>query len=378
MHFNMPLSCSVCSKTSPAFLAFILAGMAVPVHGWWDTGHEHITVGAIDHLPQPLRGFFQANLEEVRDRSGFEPPGRHYINIDLYPEFFAGTFPRDVNDLIAIYGDNWVTSAGKGPWTFANYVEQLSAAMAAAQTLEDWNNLLRIAAAQAHYIEDLHNPLHLTANYDGQLTDNDGIHARYEGAMIESHLGELTFAPAVAQYLPSVTDFVFDGIDEHYPYVADILAADDQFPQPYNTAYYDGLWAETGIFTQQLFQEASEAVASSWYTAWIDAGSPKTFLEYGADFNADGQVDSADLSEWKNAFGTGVSGDADGDGDSDGQDFLIWQREYGAGAGLTVASVAVPEPGAIAILVTTLLAKPRAGRRRPSCGRRATRGEIRR
>lgn len=68
-----------------------------------------------------------------------------------------------------------------------------------------------------------------------------------------------------------------------------------------------------------------------------------------ADFDGDGDVDSADLTEWRNGFGTpaGASsgdGDADTDGDVDGRDFLAWQRRLGSNPGTAPAVAAVPEP----------------------------------
>lgn len=306
-------------------------------------------------MPQPLRGFFEANLVQIRDQSGQEPPGQHYIHMDDYPEFFTGTFPRDINELIAIYGTSTVNGNGKAPWTFASYVQSLTSAMAAAAGPEDWAGLIPIAAAQAHYIEDLHNPLHLTYNYDGQYTGNGGIHARYEGEMIVRHLSQLTFEAAPAQYLPDVVDFVFDEIEEHYYFLDDILAADDASPRSSATEYYNSMWSETGAFTQMLFQEASGAVASSWYSAWINAGSPRTFLEYSADFTADGQVNGEDLLEWQSAYGiTGVA-DADGDGDSDGRDFLAWQRQYASGTAVVANSSALPEPSAMVMAGVAML-----------------------
>jgi hypothetical protein len=322
----------------------LLSLPAAPAHGWGRTGHEHITEGAIGHLPLPLRGFFAAHESDVVEMAGDEPPGSHWIDIDYYPEFFAGTFPRDVNMLIAKYGSSTVNSIGMGPWTYANYVTSLSQAMAAAQTPTAWNNLLGTAAAMAHYIEDLHNPLHLTLNYDGQLTGNDGIHSRYESSMISRFQNQLVFTPAAAQHLPSPIDFVFDGIDQHYGFVDDIMTADDLAPHNSgNTAYYNSMWAQTGAFTKVLFQEASVAVASSWYTAWVNAGSPRTFLSYAADFQADGDVDGGDLDVWRQSFGTNSVADADGNGVSDGADFLMWQRQRTP----AVASASnVPEPAA--------------------------------
>ncbi len=230
-----------------------------------------------------------------------EPPGSHYIDIDNYPSFFTGDFPRAYEDAIALYGESFVRAQGTGPWTFVDHVESLTYLMAAAADADDWEELLNTAAVQAHYIEDLHNPFHLTRNYNGQFTGNLGIHARYEGEMIVRHFDEVTFSPSSAEYLPSLLDFVFDGIDDHYPYIEDVLAADDRYAGLPTNEYYAGMWADTGEFTRELLQEASEAVADSWYTAWIDAGSPTTFLPVAeGDFNGDGYID--------------------------GQDFLIWQR----------------------------------------------------
>lgn len=55
------------------------------------------------------------------------------------------------------------------------------------------------------------------------------------------------------------------------------------------------------------------------------------------DFDGDGDVDQADLTKWKNEFGTNY----------DGNDFLAWQRNFGFGVPATPASAAVPEPSAL-------------------------------
>jgi hypothetical protein len=67
-----------------------------------------------------------------------------------------------------------------------------------------------------------------------------------------------------------------------------------------------------------------------------------------ADFDADGDVDGADLALWSAGFGTigtatHMQGDADADLDADGADFLVWQQDLGNGATLATAA-AVPEP----------------------------------
>jgi hypothetical protein len=65
------------------------------------------------------------------------------------------------------------------------------------------------------------------------------------------------------------------------------------------------------------------------------------------DFNADGAVNGADLTDnitgWKARFGV----------DLDGNDFLAWQRNLGATAATAVAS-SVPEPAAWQLYAVSL------------------------
>jgi hypothetical protein len=81
---------------------------------------------------------------------------------------------------------------------------------------------------------------------------------------------------------------------------------------------------------------------------------------YAADFNGDGMVDGADLAAWAAAFGEGDDGDIDSDGDTDGVDFLAWQRRVTSGSpGAATDGAAVPEPEALAMLLTAALVRRR-------------------
>lgn len=351
-------------RTQIVFFALLFAachlGAASTAHAWGGVGHSHITGGAIPHLPQPLRSFFEANQVAIKDQASDEPPGRHYIDIDVYPEFEAGTFPRDVDVLIAKYGYSYVESVGMGPWTYEGYVEQLTGLMASAKTKQDWLNLIPVAAAQAHYIEDMHNPLHLTENYNGQLSGNNGVHARYESTMVSRNLSSLTFAVANAEFESSVIDDVFDGIEVHYEFVDDIMAADTAARASagsYNTAYYNSMWSQTGAFTRVLFQEASEAVADGWYTAWVNAGSPIPNLGLSGDFTGDNIIDAADYTAWRDRMGTSTALMNDPTPASvSAADYDYWKSHFGQSVGGAATSYgAVPEPSSAAILMLALL-----------------------
>ncbi len=82
------------------------------------------------------------------------------------------------------------------------------------------------------------------------------------------------------------------------------------------------------------------------------------------DFDTDGDVDGADLNEWRFDYALNADSDADGDGDSDGADFLAWQRNLGAGLPAVPAAESVPEPNACALFALGLpLVRARRQRR---------------
>jgi hypothetical protein len=71
-----------------------------------------------------------------------------------------------------------------------------------------------------------------------------------------------------------------------------------------------------------------------------------------ADFNNDGQVDAADLAQWRGDFGMNALSDANDDGDSDGAEFLLWQRQLGPSMlSRSLATVPEPRPWVLSILV---------------------------
>jgi uncharacterized membrane protein len=81
-----------------------------------------------------------------------------------------------------------------------------------------------------------------------------------------------------------------------------------------------------------------------------------------ADFDMDGDVDGADLTMWRGAFGLNAEGDADDDGDTDGADFLVWQRQLSGGARVGATSSAAPEPASLCLVLMALAVSVRAAR----------------
>jgi hypothetical protein len=279
-------------------------------HAWWAGGHETITTAALKDLTGTgdLYTFLNANSSILIADSGHEPTGAHYIDIDTtttttgvagtvsygtdYANFVAGTFkfPLTTADATARYGSSYmgVSPAGSGgvPWYANDVLTNLTNQMIAAKSYSDWTNLLSTAGALAHLTEDMHNPMHLASNYDGQMTGQTGLHARYEGEQLENGsvvryseilAGVTTAAPINYGSGDGFITALFNRIPTDYNKNAAILSADlsAKSAGAYGTtAYNDALWAATKNITINSVQDASVMVASALYTAYVAAGSP--------------------------------------------------------------------------------------------------------
>ncbi|MCF7800825.1 MAG: hypothetical protein K9N34_02280 [Candidatus Marinimicrobia bacterium] len=248
------------------------------LNGWGWGSHRYINEHALDYLP-PEMSFFQTQRSFIRehavdpDQSNNRPNYWHYIDIDYYPEFFEGTLPTAFEDVVALYDYNTVIDQGTVPWAIMIEMDSMSNLMAAGEWAMAW----QAVADLGHYVADSHQPMHLTLNYNGQMTGNYGIHSRYETTLINPHLDELPLPTGLGSYWESPLDSVFGYIGEVYPYVDLVIDADDAagaVDPNYNSTYYSMMWDSLEIVTTDAIHRSILDLASIWYTAWINAGSP--------------------------------------------------------------------------------------------------------
>lgn len=264
-------------------LALSLAIRPAPAHAWGSAVHRLINRNAVSNLPPAFAGFAQwadqlETLATAADERKPDTPGeamKHYIDIDDYPEFLAGTFPHAYTAAVARYGLNRLESNGIGPWALLDSYDQLVLDFKA----KDWAHAVITAGDIGHYAGDLHQPLHITRNYDGDDTGQGGIHSRFESKLTGQHLNEFHALPGVATDLPDPLERTFTWIDDTYPGVAEILAADrnaraEAGGSTSSATYYGSLWEQLGQSTTRWIGQASMDVAAFWYSAWVEAGSP--------------------------------------------------------------------------------------------------------
>ncbi|MBM4176501.1 MAG: T9SS type A sorting domain-containing protein [Ignavibacteria bacterium] len=264
------------------FLVILTFVFVKDLNGWGSTGHSIINRKTTIYFPISMEAFkswaeyLALHASDADYRKGSDPSEgpKHYIDIDNYSEFFAGNMPTSFDTLVARYGLTFVMDQGILPWATVTTFDSLTKAFQG----KDWERAKLFAADLGHYVGDAHQPLHITRNYDGQFTNQRGIHSRYETQMINRYQGMITFLVDSVTNVSSPLDFVFNYIFNSYSYLDDVLRADSIAKAAAgNTTseyYYSLFWDYSNTYTVELFRLASRNLASLIYSAWLKAGSP--------------------------------------------------------------------------------------------------------
>ena len=133
------------------------------------------------------------------------------------------------------------------------------------------------AAVASHYIQDAHQPLHATNNYNGQLTGNDGIHTRFERDLFERFESRLTIRPAVPVPITNPRDAAFDILLASHGMVDGLMKSDKAAAAgkaTYDDDYYEKLLAANKPMLERQIAASITATAGVLIGAWEQAGKP--------------------------------------------------------------------------------------------------------
>lgn len=260
-----------------------------PAAAWGFETHKFIVSRAIDLLPAAIRPFFQANrvfvVEHAIDpdlwrTAGFtdEPP-RHFVDLDAYGKYPFSELPRDYDAALAKYGLETLTRNGLLPWRTAEMSAHLRRAFQdqARDRAYARTDIEYFSAIIGHYVADAHVPFHAALNYDGQLSDQNGIHARFEEDLFVRYGRQLNIQPPPLKPVPNVRDFIFDTLIGSYTYVDKVLAADRHAiggANLYDNRYYDVFFSEVKPILERRIGDAISGVASVITSEWEAAGRP--------------------------------------------------------------------------------------------------------
>jgi hypothetical protein len=270
--------------------------------GWGFWAHKQIHRRAVQAMPEPVAAFFREYATfliehsiDADDRRRIDPTEaeQHFIDIDRYGKYPFPELPRRFEDAVKKYTLDTVRANGVVPWRIAAFTDSLTHAF----KMKNLDKILFFAANVGHYVADAHVPLHTTENYDGQLTGQKGLHARWESEIPERfmrHLETQNEPAPRAKYIANKTEESFKWVLESSLMVDSVLKCDLKAKEGlkpeeiykvvidkngrerelYTPLYYERFKQALGDMVERRFEQAIERVASVWYSAWIDAGRP--------------------------------------------------------------------------------------------------------
>jgi hypothetical protein len=259
---------------------------------WGFEAHKFIADQAIALLPPELRRLFERErtmfVEHAIDPDlwrnvGFtdEPP-RHFLDLDAYGEYPFDALPRDFDEAVRVHGEDKVRRNGQLPWRVEDIYGRL---LRAFQQVKEgdappwtFDNIVYFSSVLAHYVGDAHVPFHAVVNYDGQVTNQLGIHARFETELFRRTRDALRIRPVQRAPITTPRDTMFDVLLVSTTLAGGILDADRQAigsKEYYDDEYFDA-FARGGAqaVLERRVNDAIAAVAAIITGAWEEAGRP--------------------------------------------------------------------------------------------------------
>jgi hypothetical protein len=253
---------------------------------------------AVFALPEKMFGFFKYHIDFLTqhavdpDKRRYAMEGEaacHYIDLDRYGASPFDSLPHNWQDAVARYGEDSLMAHGIVPW----HINRMYYRLTAAFRERDRARILKYASDIGHYIGDAHVPLHCTQNYNGQLTGQHGIHGFWESRLPELFGEEFDYLTGQCRYISNPQKEAWTIVRESYMALDSVLRFERElnakFPSDrkytyeqkgnatirvYSSAYAAAYDRMLGQMVERRLRQSIHAVASFWYTAWVDAGQP--------------------------------------------------------------------------------------------------------
>lgn len=278
---------------------FILLLIIVTNGSWGFLVHKTTHQLATYELPKPLCGFFYKNIDylqynsvrpDVRRNTDKSEEPKHYIDFEAYGDSAAYKMPWRWTDAVKKYSEDTLLAYGYVPYQIISIQQKLTQAFKQMNS----DSILFYAADLGHYIEDANVPLHTSLNYDGQLTNQKGLHALWESVVPEIAIDHYNLSTKHhAKYIKNKEQAVWNALRKSHALTKDVFAKElevsKQFTNAtkyriqnrngkevkyYTTAFAKAYAAALGSSINDQLINSANMVADFWYTAWVDAGRP--------------------------------------------------------------------------------------------------------
>jgi hypothetical protein len=261
----------------------VMAMLPTTARAWGVAGHRYANGLAVDGLPAELKPFYSANRAWIvehssdpdrwRNRNRTEAPF-HFIDLDTWGTEAAENYPEDYWIACGIYGKDAIDKNGTVPWRIGQYYGKLVTAF----KKKDARAIVEISTFLGHYVADIHVPFHAIANYDGQLSGQKGIHARFESVMVERQVKATDLKTRPSDVVKNPVGAAFAWARLSMKRSADVLQADKDaaaLDSQFGDGYYQSFGEKTRSIAVTALEESGSHLAGIWIAAWQAAGKPE-------------------------------------------------------------------------------------------------------
>ena len=284
---------------------FLLAAFSFPVfiyvppaYSWGFFAHQRINRMAVFTLPDGMIGFYKQHLEYIsqhavdpdkRRYTNADEACRHYIDLDHYGNDAFDSVPHYWKKAATKYSEDTLKAYGIVPWHIEKMVYRLTEAFRS----ENLDLILHYSADLGHYVADAHVPLHTTENYNGQLTNQTGIHGFWESRIPELKAEKYDYWLGKAQYIDNPNEVAWKIVKVSHSCVDSVLKLEKELSNTYppdkkysfenrgNTVikmyseeYSNDYDLLLNGMVERRMRAAIRTTGSLWYTAWVNAGKP--------------------------------------------------------------------------------------------------------
>jgi hypothetical protein len=282
-------------KSIKYFALFIII---ILCSSWGFLVHRTIHQIAIYSLPDSLQKFYFKNMKEivrtsvdpdVRQKEDPSEKTKHFIDLDG-PVFKNKPLPDSWELAVKKITEPKLRLEGTLPYEIVKTKNKLTEAF----KNKDKALILLYSSDLGHYIGDAFVPLHTTMNYDGQLTNQAGLHGLWETECPQLFLEKYNLSQnKKAVYIKNINKEIWKTLRDSEKLVKSVIkeetntSAGFEFKEKYRFQIRNEI--EERKYTAKFIEaynekmakqinermiKSAEMISNFWYTAWVDAKKP--------------------------------------------------------------------------------------------------------
>lgn len=307
------------------FISIGIISFCLIISSWGFLIHKTVQQLAIYELPKSMRPFFYQHKDklvynaprpDIRRSQDSTEATKHFIDLEMFGKNAATEMPLFWKDAVKKYSKDSLLKYGYVPY----HVIYMKGKLTEAFKSQNKDSILFYASDIGHYISDAHVPLHTTVNYDGQLSNQKGIHSLWESMIPEIEISHYNlYSKHQATYLKHPELAIWSAIRTAAALVPELLAKEKEVSSNFTEAQkyrvqmrrgkeyksYTSEFAKAyaislkNSINDQLLS-ASNLIADFYYTAWVDAGKPNLEELHPQFSDADKLALKEEMEQFKN------------------------------------------------------------------------------